>query len=87
MINAETALNSGLISEVVPDDQLDAAVQAKVDKILSKDPQAVRYGKAMFHPQRQMDLAQAYDYAAEVMAENMMEPSTTAGIDKFLGRA
>jgi len=87
MINAETALNSGLISEVVPDDQLDAAVQAKVDKILSKDPQAVRYGKAMFHPQRQMDLAQAYDYAADVMAENMMEPSTTAGIDKFLGRA
>jgi len=34
-----------------------------------------------------MDLAQAYDYAADVMAENMMEPSTTAGIDKFLGRA
>jgi len=86
MISAETALSSGLISEVVEDDQLEAAVQAKVEKILSKDPAAIRYGKTMFNPQRQMDLADAYDYAAEVMAQNMMEPSTTAGIDHFLGR-
>lgn len=86
MISADTAVDSGLISEVVADDQLEAAVQAKVEKILSKDAAAIRYGKSMFHPQRQMDLAEAYDYAAEVMAENMMDPGAVVGIDKFLGR-
>ena len=86
MISAQTAFDSGLVSEVVADDQLEAAVQAKVDKILSKSSAAIRFGKSMFHPQRQMNLAEAYDYAAEVMANNMMDPDATAGIDHFLGR-
>lgn len=86
MISAQTALESGLVSEVVEADQLGAAVQAKVDKILSKNAAAIRFGKSMFHPQRQMDLAEAYDFAAEVMADNMMDPGATQGIDHFLGR-
>ena len=86
MISAETAVESGLISEVVEDDDLEYAVQAKVEKILSKNAAAIRFGKTMFHPQRQMDLAEAYDFAAEVMAQNMMDPGATEGIDRFLGR-
>lgn len=86
LISADTALDWGLISEVVAKDQLDAAVEAKVAKILSKSNAAVRFGKTMFHPQRQMDLADAYDMAADVMAENMMHPDAVAGIDQFLHR-
>jgi enoyl-CoA hydratase/carnithine racemase len=63
---------------------LDAAVEAKVAKILSKSPAAVRTGKAMFYHQKQMPLAEAYQYAGEMMAENMMAADAGEGIDAFL---
>lgn len=84
VIDAETALDWGLISSVVDDAELDDAVAAKVDKILSKSPSAVRYGKSMFNPQRQMSLADAYEFAGNVMAENMMSHDAGEGIDAFL---
>lgn len=85
-IDAQTAAQWGLLSGVVADAELDAAVEEKVAKILSKSPAAVRFGKSMFHPQRQMALAEAYDYAGDVMAENMMNPDAGEGIDAFLGK-
>ncbi|MBB3190963.1 enoyl-CoA hydratase [Halomonas cerina] len=85
-IDAETAVAWGLLSAVTEDDDLDAAVDDKVAQILSKSPAAVRFGKAMFHPQRQMALADAYDFAGDVMAENMMSPDAGEGIDAFLGK-
>lgn len=85
-VSADTAAEWGLLSGVVDDADLDAAVSEKVATILSKSPAAVRYGKAMFHPQRQMALAEAYDYAGDVMAENMMNPDAGEGIDAFLGK-
>lgn len=85
-IDADTALEWGLVSDVVSDSDLDAAVADKVEKILSKSPAAVRFGKSMFHPQRQMALADAYDFAGNVMAENMMSPDAGEGIDAFLAK-
>lgn len=84
IIDAHTALQWGLISELAEDDDLDAAVEAKVAKILSKSPSAVRFGKSMFHPQTQMSLSDAYQFAGDVMAENMMSPDAGEGIDAFL---
>ena len=86
IIDAKTALDWGLISSVVEDTELDDAVAAKVEKILSKSPSAIRYGKAMFHPQKQMSLADAYDFAGNVMAENMMSHDAGEGIDAFLNK-
>lgn len=85
-IDAETALDWGLLSDVADDADLDAAVARKVGQILDKSPTAVRYGKAMFHPQRQMPLADAYDFAGNVMAENMMSHDAGEGIDAFLAK-
>lgn len=85
-IDADTAFEWGLVSAVVPDSDLDAAVADKVKTILSKSPAAVRFGKSMFHPQRQMALADAYDFAGNVMAENMMSPDASEGIDAFLAK-
>ena len=64
--------------------ELDEAVARKTAEILSKSPVAVRYGKAMFYRQRQMPLADAYPYAADVMACNMMEEDAAEGIDAFI---
>lgn len=83
-IDADVAADWGLVNEVADDVALDAAVQAKVEEILSKSPTAVRYGKAMFYRQRQMALAEAYDYAGDVMARNMMEEDACEGIDAFI---
>jgi len=83
-IDAATAVDWGLLNEAVPDEQLDAAVAVKTDAILAKSPAAIRYGKSMFYHQRHMALADAYTYACDVMARNMMEEDAREGIDAFL---
>jgi enoyl-CoA hydratase/carnithine racemase len=83
-VDAATAADWGLINEAVADDALDSAVEQKTAEILSKSPEAVRYGKSMFYRQRQMTLADAYAYAGDVMARNMMEEDAGEGIDAFL---
>ncbi|MCE9681021.1 enoyl-CoA hydratase [Halomonas alkalisoli] len=85
-IDADTALDWGLLSAVTDDADLDSAVADKVAQILSKSPAAVRFGKSMFHPQRQMALADAYDFAGDVMAENMLSPDAGEGVDAFLAK-
>jgi enoyl-CoA hydratase/carnithine racemase len=83
-IDAPTALDWGLINEVAPETGLDAAVAGKVDTILTKNAAAIRYGKAMFGRQLRMPLAEAYAFAGDVMAQNMMEESTQEDIARFL---
>jgi enoyl-CoA hydratase/carnithine racemase len=85
-IDADAALEWGLLSGVTDDADLDTAVADKVAQILSKSPAAVRFGKSMFHPQRQMALEDAYDFAGDVMAENMLSPDAGEGIDAFLAK-
>jgi enoyl-CoA hydratase/carnithine racemase len=85
-IDAQKAVSIGLINQAVEADALDAAVAAKLDAILGKDPHAVRIGKAMFHKQRQMELSKAYELAGNVMAENMMAPDTCEAIDAFVAK-
>jgi enoyl-CoA hydratase/carnithine racemase len=83
-IDAQTAVRMGLINQAVDDSELDAAVAAKARSIVSKDPQSVRLGKAMFQKQRQMALPDSYALAGEVMASNMMLPDTGEAIDAFV---
>jgi enoyl-CoA hydratase/carnithine racemase len=52
-------------------------------KIAAKTPVAVKAGKEMFYKQIEMDLAEAYAYAGEVMACNMMAEDVGEGIDAF----
>jgi enoyl-CoA hydratase/carnithine racemase len=85
-IDAATALDWGLINEVVPAADLGAATARKAAEIAAKSPAAIRHGKAMFYRQQTMPLADAYAYAGEVMARNLMESDACEGIDAFLNR-
>lgn len=85
-ITAAEALSNGLISRMVPDVDLDTAVAALTADICAKSPVAVRTGKAMFHRQRAMGLADAYSYAGDVMACNMMAEDAAEGIDAFIAK-
>lgn len=83
-ISAEEAAANGLINRAVPIDELDATVQSLVDAICAKSPVAVRTGKAMYKRQAIMGLHDAYDYAKDVMADNMMSDDACEGIDAFI---
>src|SRR5690606_24302159 len=83
-ISAQDALDNGLDNQVAPPDELDARVAALVSAICAKSPLAVRTGKSMFQRQRGMALPEAYDFAAGVMARNMMAEDVSEGIDAFM---
>ena len=83
-IDAMEAKSKGLVNRVVPADALDAEVERLVQSILAKSAVAVRIGKGMFYKQLEMGLTEAYAYASEVMACNMMSDDAGAGIDAFM---
>lgn len=83
-MDAQQARAEGLVNRVVPAEELDAAVQALADSIIAKSPVAVRTGKEMFYQQLELGLPEAYHYASEVMACNMMADDAGEGIDAFM---
>ena len=83
-IDAQTAMKKGLINDVVDADQLPEKVKEITDSISAKSPVAVRIGKSMFYKQQELNRADAYEYASEVMACNMMQADACEGIDAFI---
>ncbi len=83
-IDAKTAMEKGLINDAVPEGQLETKVKEITDSICAKAPVAIRIGKTMFYKQLEMNLVDAYAYAGDVMACNMMEEDTSEGIDAFI---
>lgn len=83
-IDAEEARRLGLINRVAAPEALDQEVEALLSHILDKSPVAVRTGKKMFYEQQGKALEDAYAYAAEVMACNMMAEDAGEGIDAFM---
>jgi enoyl-CoA hydratase/carnithine racemase len=85
-ITAAEALSYGLVSRVASDAELDEAVASLTAEICAKSPVAVLTGKAMFNRQRAMSLEEAYAFAGEVMACNMMADDAAEGIDAFIAK-
>ena len=83
-IDAETAAAQGLINRLADPEQLDIVLQELVDAIISKSPVATSTGKKMFYNQLAMELPDAYEYASQVMVDNMMADDVAEGIDAFI---
>ena len=83
-MDAHTAMEQGLLNRVVPAEKLDAAVDNLVDAIVSKSAVAVATGKQMFYKQVEMGMEDAYLYASQVMACNMMADDVGEGIEAFM---
>ena len=83
-IDAQTAMEKGLINEAVSEEELAQKVKEITDSICAKSSAAVRIGKSMFYKQLEMNLADAYGFAGHVMACNMMEEDASEGIDAFI---
>lgn len=85
-IDANTAKDYGLINRVVPVEKLDAEVGELCNSILSKSALAVATGKRMFYTQVEKSVKEAYAFASEVMAGNMMSEDAREGVDAFIGK-
>jgi enoyl-CoA hydratase/carnithine racemase len=83
-IDAETALRIGLVNRIVPAQQVLEEAFSLAEEIAAKSPMTLKIGKAAFYRQSELGLAEAYDYASQVMTENMMAADAAEGIDAFL---
>ncbi|MBN8957603.1 MAG: enoyl-CoA hydratase [Rhizobiales bacterium] len=84
LISADDAQRMGLINRIAaPGKAYDEAL-AMARKIASKSSAIIKIGKEAFYRQVEMDLADAYAYAAEVMTENMMARDAEEGIGAFI---
>ncbi len=84
LADAETAHRFGLVNRVAPEGEALAEAQAMATIIASKSGHTLAIGKRAFYAQREMGLEEAYDYAAKVMAENMMARDAEEGIGAFI---
>ncbi|MBX6425632.1 MAG: enoyl-CoA hydratase [Variibacter sp.] len=84
MISAEEAWRIGLVNRVVAPGRAREEATALAAKIAAKSGAVVKLGKEAFYRQLEMDLAQAYAYAAEIMVENMMAQDAEEGICAFI---
>jgi enoyl-CoA hydratase/carnithine racemase len=84
MVPASRALEFGLINHMVSEADLDAAVAEMAGKIAAKSPLVLKIGKEAFYRQLELGLSDAYDYASQVMTENMLARDAGEGIDAFI---
>lgn len=85
-LSAEEAAAAGLINRAVPDAELDGAVDAYCERIMSKSRLVMKIGKEAFYRQLEMGIEEAYEYTAAVMARNMMTDDAAEGIDAFIAK-
>jgi enoyl-CoA hydratase/carnithine racemase len=85
-IDAKTARKFGLVNRVVPREYLAQVVAKYAETIASKSPLTLRIGKEAFYNQAEMGIAEAYDYTARVMVENMLARDAEEGIAAFIDK-
>lgn len=83
-LDARQAQQLGLVSHVVPRQQLDAKVDEIVTKIASKSPAILRLGRRAFYTMRDMEYEKALDYLSSMLAINTMAEDVAEGISAFL---
>jgi enoyl-CoA hydratase/carnithine racemase len=86
VIDAHTAADWGLVNRVVPDAQLDTAVQDLLERVTRGSAESKGLGKQAFYAQVDLDQPKAYAYAVEVMAAASQLPDAAEGMHAFLGK-
>ena len=68
LVDAQTALEWGLVNRVVPPEKLESATLELARQIAEKPPATVAAGKRAFYQQMDLGVAKAYDLASQVIA-------------------
>jgi enoyl-CoA hydratase/carnithine racemase len=85
-ISADEAAAKGLINKSLEQADLESYVLEKANKIASKSKTTLKIGKEAFYAQIEMPLSKAYEYASQVMVENMLDQDAHEGMDAFLDK-
>jgi len=83
-VDAQTALEWGLVNRVMPADQLESATLDLLERATRGSAMSKAIGKQAFYTQLGMDQAQAYAYAVEVMAGTSQTADAQEGMASFL---
>ena len=86
VIDARTALEWGLVNQVVPAAQLDSATFDLLKRVTRGSAQSKGIGKQALYAQIDLDQAKAYAYAIEVMAATSQLPDAREGMQAFLAK-
>ena len=84
MVAAPRAVEMGLVNKAVPEAELSATIEEMAAKIAAKSTMTLATGKSAFYRQAEMGLAEAYNYAAQVMVDNMLTHDAEEGIGAFI---
>ncbi len=83
-IDAQRALEWGLVNKVVPAGELDQAVEQLAKTIAAKPPATVAAGKRAFYQQMDLGLEQAYALASGVISASFAHEEGRAGMEAFI---
>ncbi len=86
MIDARTALDWGLVNQVVPAERLDSATADLLERVTRGSAVSKGLGKQALYAQLGLDQQQAYAYAIEVMAATSQLPDAREGMRAFLAK-
>ncbi len=84
LIDAETAMDWGLVNHVVPKAKLREESERLGHKVAEASSLVVALGKQAFYTQIDLDQKKAYDYTREVMSMNAMAADAQEGMTAFL---
>ena len=83
-INAKEALRIGLVSVVVPSENIDSETEKICEAIKSKSRSVVTFGRKFFYEQIGMDLNSAYKHGSKAMTDNLQLNDGKEGITSFI---
>ncbi|MBD3257144.1 enoyl-CoA hydratase/isomerase family protein, partial [candidate division GN15 bacterium] len=85
-MKAQRAVEVGLVNKVVPDDELDTAVDELINAILTSGPEAVAMAKKLVSEVPAMTPEQFKPYTAEMIARLRISDEGQEGMDAFLNK-
>jgi len=86
LVDADKALEWGLVNRVVPADHLERETLQLARQIAEKPPATTAAGKRAFYQQMDLGVARAYDLASQVISSSFAHAEGRAGMDAFIDK-
>lgn len=83
-ITAQEAYIAGLVTKVVPEEDIDKEIAEITDVIKAKSRAVITLGKEFYYKQLDMSLEEAYQKGAQKMTENLKLQDCNEGISSFI---
>uniref|UniRef100_A0A1I8PMQ5 Enoyl-CoA hydratase domain-containing protein 3, mitochondrial n=1 Tax=Stomoxys calcitrans TaxID=35570 RepID=A0A1I8PMQ5_STOCA len=83
-LTAQEAFSAGLVSRVVPENELDSEVGRITDAIKHKSRSVIALGKEFYYKQLNLSVEEAYRLGAQKMTENLSLSDSQEGLRSFV---